>query len=226
MAIFKPGALATDISGSIGGTTFSHNRGGMYVRNRSIPTNPKTDYQTNIREILAELSAQWRGLANKNAWTSWAQQNPVTNAIGAQITLTGHQAYVQLNSRIRQAGDSVITSPPIIAAPVALLTLSATTTTALGYATLTFTTTPLAATERLWIYVTLINSQGIVNVQNYLKMLQVSAKAESSPFLSTMLSSRVGSPVVGQVLHTRVSVYNSLSGLLSSPRATSFVVAA
>jgi len=37
MAIFNPGPLVGQVSGRVGGTVFSHNRGGAYIRNGSIP---------------------------------------------------------------------------------------------------------------------------------------------------------------------------------------------
>ncbi|KKM06452.1 hypothetical protein LCGC14_1743870, partial [marine sediment metagenome] len=46
--LFKSG-LITQGSGSIGGLTASHNRGGMYFRARTIPTNPATSFQTVVR---------------------------------------------------------------------------------------------------------------------------------------------------------------------------------
>ena len=50
--LFKSAAF-TQASGSVGGLTFAHNRGGMYTRARSIPVNPKTQQTGRCRE------AQW-----------------------------------------------------------------------------------------------------------------------------------------------------------------------
>ena len=55
-------ALATAVSGSIGGITGSHNRGGMYLRSRVIPVNPQTVDQLAARNRLATQSSGWGAL--------------------------------------------------------------------------------------------------------------------------------------------------------------------
>lgn len=220
MAIFKSAGLATDISGSIAGVTFSHNRGGMYCRNRSIPTNPNSAKQQAIRTILAQQSAAWRSTSpsQRGAWDSWAKQNPITNAIGAQITLTGHQAYVQLNHRILQATDTAITVPGIADAPSALLTLSAVASVATQTCAISYTATPLAASERLWIDAAVVASPGIKNVNNYYRKVLISAKAQATGLnIGDEITNIFGPFVLYQQVHLRIAVYESTSGLLSQP---------
>src|SRR5438309_10637939 len=69
------------MSGSIADNTFSHNKGGQYVRQRRVPTNPNSVKQQAARTILATLSAAWRTLSatNQQAWNNWAVVNPVTD---------------------------------------------------------------------------------------------------------------------------------------------------
>jgi hypothetical protein len=221
MAIFKSAGLATDLSGSIAGLTFSHNRGGMYIRNRSIPTNPNSSKQQNIRTILSEQSAAWRATSpsQKGAWNSWAKQNPITNAIGAQITLTGHQAFVQLNHRIVQSADTALTVPGITDAPAGLLTLSAVASVATQTCTLTFTATPIAATERLWIYAAVVDSPGITNVKNFYRLVAISAKTQATALnVGDEITAIFGPFVLYQQVHLKIHVYESTSGLLSQPK--------
>jgi hypothetical protein len=216
---FKPGLAVADLSGSLGGLTASHNKGGRYFRVRSIPTNPNTAKQTNIRTILAELSAGWAstGPTAQAGWKAWAMQNPITNTLGDKVTLSGHQAYIQLNHRIRQAGDSVINDPPIGVAPSALLTLSAVGSEATSVITLTWTATPLAATERLWVFAALI----------YLRLVKISDKAQATGLtIGDEVEAIFGDLVQYQTLHLRCSVYESTTGLLSQPRAATCVIGA
>lgn len=227
MALFKPGPTISAASGSAGGVVFSHNRGGMYFRNRSIPTNPQTSYQNSIRQILSELSAQWGAVADKAAWQTWAQTNPVTNALGEAVTLTGHQAYIQLNSRIRQSGDTVITLPPVAVAPPALLTLSVVADVANTYCTLTFTGSPLAAADRLWSWACAVDNAGITNVNNRYRLIDISAKAQPTALeLSVELSTRFGARILGQRIFIKCAVFDSVTGLLSAPKSAFTTVVA
>ena len=56
--IFKSPIFA-QASGSIAGTVFSRNAGGMYVRSRANPTNPNTDAQQAVRDAMRQLVVAW-----------------------------------------------------------------------------------------------------------------------------------------------------------------------
>lgn len=115
MAKVKYGEMISAMSGSINGTTHSRNRGGAYMRNRSIPVNPQTVAQMAIRAILAALSSAWRGLtpAQRNGWNSATGNFPVTDQFGDQRELSGHQLFVRLNSNLQQIGEEVIEDAPM-----------------------------------------------------------------------------------------------------------------
>lgn len=215
--------MVAAVSGSVGGTTFSHNRGGAYTRNRSVPIVSVTPEALNAKQRLATESQQWQteSQLNRDAWHSWALQNPVVNTLGFPRNLTGHQAYVGINSRRASAGDARISTPPIVPAPNGLLTLVQTADIGLGTFELTFTATPLGATAELWILAAVTNSAGIENVNNLLRLIGQSAAAQASPFdHQSLVEARFGTLVVGQTVHVRVSVYDNATGLLSLPLAT------
>src|SRR5690554_6218576 len=102
MAKVKYGEMIASMSGSINGTTHSRNRGGAYMRNRSIPVNPQTVAQQAIRAILSSLSSAWRDLtpSQRNGWNSATSNFPVTDQFGDQRELSGHQLFVRLNSNL------------------------------------------------------------------------------------------------------------------------------
>jgi hypothetical protein len=102
-------ALATSISGSIGGLTGSHNRGGLYLRARRVPTNPNTNYQITARSNLASISSAWGSLtdAQRTAWNLYASNVPVINALGDSIFLSGQQWYVKCNTVRMLAGQAI-----------------------------------------------------------------------------------------------------------------------
>ncbi len=101
-------------SGSIAGQTSSRNRFGQYRRTRAVPVNPNTLAQQNARGVLSGLSATWKTIseAAKDAWTAWAAEHPVLDSLGQSVVLTGHQAYIKINSALTQAGLDNITTVP------------------------------------------------------------------------------------------------------------------
>lgn len=127
--------LLAAASGSVGGCTFSRNRSGAYVRNRSVPVNPASGAQNTVRSALATLVARWTGTlttAQRSGWETWAANTPQTDALGNPINITGQNAYVMMNTLRIQTGLAVIDTAPIIFAnavltPPALVSATAST---------------------------------------------------------------------------------------------------
>lgn len=114
MALIKSSLLA-DIRGSIGGTTYSRNRGGSYARNRTVPINPQSINQTRARSQLATASSDWALLLNnadRSAWNAYAETVTGLNVLGEAITYTGQQMFVRANTLLALAGQSAVTSAP------------------------------------------------------------------------------------------------------------------
>ncbi len=103
---FRP-LLGTDLSGSVGGIVASHNRGGAYFRNRSIPVNPSTVFQTAVRNAVSQLSTAWGEdltQVQRDQWDAYAAAVSVIDAIGQSIFLTGQQMYIRSNVPALQTG--------------------------------------------------------------------------------------------------------------------------
>lgn len=227
MAIFTPGPAVASISGSVGGQTFSRNRGGQYMRRRAIPSRVTSPAALNVKALLAAYSQGWQGLtsAQRAAWLEYARQTPVLNSLGNSFTRSGQQAYVACNTRIALAAGTAITAPPIVNAPDALLTYTQTYDIGAGTFASTFTPTPIGATNFLWYRVAVTNSAGINYVDNILKFVGVSAANEATGFdPQSIIESRWGSLVVGQTVHIRLHVFDRATGLLSPPRMASGLV--
>ena len=105
-------------SGSVGARTSSRNRSGQYVRQRAIPTQPRTAAQINARASLTAQSAAWRGLtsAQRAAWNAFAQSFTVVNSLGTTINLTGAQCFVKVNTVNTKNGDATVNLPPALPA--------------------------------------------------------------------------------------------------------------
>lgn len=106
----------TSASGSIGGTTFSHNRGGLYTRARRKPVNPQTSFQNGVRNTLGALQAMYPTLSAvaRNAWYVYSENMTFPNALGLQINYSAQNCYVMLNSPRIQGGLSRIDVAPTI----------------------------------------------------------------------------------------------------------------
>lgn len=228
MAIFTPGIGFGQISGAVGGSVFSHNRGGPYVRRRAVPVTSTTSYAIAAKSRVTSLATRWKGLtdAEREDWTMWARQNPSFNRLGMSITLLGLNAYIKLNSRLLVAEQAVVDTPPVTPAPEGLLTMSLTADIGAGGTEVAYTPTPLGAGEMLWVEGALVDSAGINYVKPYRRFLGVSAAAGVSPYdYQSALEARLGAMVVGQTVHLFAAVFDSKSGQLSGfQRARATVV--
>ena len=97
--------LTAPSSGSIAGTTYSHNRAGQYTRNRRSPVQPVgTGRRGVIRAAFGAASSAWGALTPivQANWTAYANGHPYTDSLGQSIKLTGHQMYVAVNTDAHQ----------------------------------------------------------------------------------------------------------------------------
>lgn len=114
--IFKSPLISSG-SGSIGGVTLSHNKGGQYFRRRAIPTNPNSTYQQAVRGVLNSLVNHWGNTltaAQRQAWATYAANVPVLNALGDPIYLTALNHYVRCNTPRMQSGEAGVDDAPTV----------------------------------------------------------------------------------------------------------------
>jgi len=218
MAIIRAGALVGQISGSIGSNTFSHNKGGPYVRNRSIPTNPSSVAQLRTRSFLATTSQDWQNetAANRAAWEEWARQNPIVNALGDSILKSGAQAYVGLNSRLLLSGNPVIAAPPVVARPDGFITLTQDGDIGAGDVDLAFSAA-LTSGNRIELYAAVTNSAGISYVKNLYRFIAFSAVDQVTPWDNqSVIETVLGTLIVGQTLHVKAAQYDPANGQRST----------
>lgn len=113
MALIK-GTMLSDIRGSINGSTYARNRYGAYARNRTVPVNPNSSSQVDIRAALTGGTENWRNLtgAQRLSWKLYADGTPQTNKLGDVIYLSGQAMYVKHFTFATYHGISVPTNPP------------------------------------------------------------------------------------------------------------------
>ncbi len=214
---FRKGAIIQPIlgslRGSIGGNTFSHNRGGDYVRRRVSPTNPNSTRQQTMRTILADLASAWSNqlsAAQQNAWNTWASQQAKEGPLGNSINLTGINGFVWCNCHVLDAGDALLVNPPTIVAPDPINTL-AVDVSAANTADVTFTATPLIATNRLVMFMSLPQPGAAQPNFKQCRIVGYSDLAQASPWAST-IPFVVG---VGMRVIFFAATYTSTTGLFS-----------
>jgi hypothetical protein len=92
--------LISQGSGSIGGLTFSHNKGGAYIRARTIPTNPMSAYQQAVRALMIQLVGAWSDTLTqdqRDAWAVYADNVLLPDKLGEPRKISGLNHYVRSN---------------------------------------------------------------------------------------------------------------------------------
>lgn len=219
MKIRLSGAVVGEASGSLGSTVFSHNRYGAYCRNRAVPTKATSTFALAAKGILTAASKQWGQLttAQRLAWQTWAQSNPIVDRLGDKRILSGQAAVTRLNSNTLNTSGNFITDPPATGSPSPIESITATYDIGAGAFALAFTPTPLAASEYLYVWAAVTNSPGVSYVENLYKLVFVGAAATASPVatIQAAIEARFGTLQVGQQVFYKLQVVDGDTGLMS-----------
>lgn len=111
------GSFLTSASGSLGGITASHNRGGLYLRSRLVPTDPASALQMPARQRLGAVTARWLAdlsESQRDEWNTYADNTTVLDTLGDPIHLSGHQQFVRTNVAALGAGLAQIDDAPSV----------------------------------------------------------------------------------------------------------------
>lgn len=111
----KYSALVMGVSGKLNGSVGATNKGGAYLRNKGVTSNPQTIAQQAVRSRFGSLSSSFRGLtvAQINAWNNAAADFPIIDRLGDTRYLTGLGLFVQLNTNLLTIGQPTIENPPV-----------------------------------------------------------------------------------------------------------------
>lgn len=114
--LFKP-VIGAELSGSIGGITASHNKGGAYFRNRVVPTNPATPAQGVVRQAMGTLASRWNNTLSptqRDAWDTYALNVPLLNRLGESVNVTGLNMFQRSNIPRLQNGLPRVDDAPTV----------------------------------------------------------------------------------------------------------------
>jgi len=110
MAIFKLGAMVTDIVGSIGGTTFRRGSQNSAVYNKSNGASRSLLKKNLQLGPIAKIFRQWRELSPeiKSTWTAAALLYQFPDKFGVLKNLTARQLFTKLNIQLLVVNSSVL----------------------------------------------------------------------------------------------------------------------
>lgn len=214
--------LGSPSSGSLQGTTYSHNRFGQYTRSRSSPVQPNSPAQGLVRARLSGNAALWRTLTalQRSGWASLGAEITRTDALGQTYTLDGFEAFCSVNNNRLFYGSAVVLDAPAYVTPAALTTATVTLTAAAF--SIAFTPTPAPALTKVVLFAGPQRSAGRAYEGDY-RYIMMGAAATASPLVATTAyATKFGTPVVGNKVF--LSLVTLTEGFESGPLHTAAVV--
>ena len=209
--------LGPPSSGSIAGTTSSHNRAGQYTRNRRTPVNPVgTGRRAVVRGNFAAASKGYAALAfaQQAAWAAYAFNYPVIDTLGQSIKLTGQQMFLAINSQLLNCEQPMSTVPPVsnVVSPVVV---TAATMTHLGVMTITLAGGG-PATDFILLAFSKPRSSGTGFNGTFWQQTVVPAASVGAATYGTAYVAQFGLPAVGTRIFYRFTPVNQY-GVMGTP---------
>jgi len=191
-------------SGSVGARTSSRNRSGQYVRQRAMPTQPRTPAQVNARARLTTCAAAWRGLTTGQmaAWAAFALSFTTVNSLGSAINLTGTQCFCKVNCVNLLLSRAIVLVPPALPAFIAC-SMTGMTFVAAG-PTITFTGVTCAAGTTHMYFASPAQSPGTTFCGRYAFIGDNATYTAGSYVATTIYVAKWGAPVVGKKYFVKV----------------------
>lgn len=115
--------LGSTYSGSIRGVTAATNRGGLYFRGRTIPTNTPSALRSLLRSAVAVATGEWSNVLDdigRDAWNTYADSVSWTDKLGQSIRLSGQNMFVRGRSQALYAASNfgTFTAPVVTDVPL------------------------------------------------------------------------------------------------------------
>lgn len=210
-------------SGSQAGTTASRNRFGQYRRTRAMPTQPRTDAQLSVRANLNNVSKAWGSLtdAQRLGWASYAAAHPRYDSLGQQVTLTGHQMFVSVNTLNLALGLTIQNAVPDGVA-VPLITVLNTVTTAAGLSITLESDMPAGTTGQVMVSPPMSAGRSFNGDFRQLNVIPDSAAATDPVITKALYEAKFGALVAGMKIFYQI--FGTKGGNLSAPFVGSAII--
>jgi hypothetical protein len=225
------GIIGSEFSGSLAGVTASHNRGGYYLRQRVIPTDPNTGPQQLVKGLMATLASRWATSLTqeqRDAWELYGANTPTLNALGESIHLTGQQWYNACNVPRMNAGLARVDDGPTTYG-LALLTPPTMVADDTPEVSISYTNTDLWATEVGGALLVQVARQVAPTIFFFKGPFIYTARANgavSPPTSPLLITSTLPSALtLGNALFVRIRAVNA-DGRISTPIILRTIIAA
>lgn len=209
--------LDVPTSGSIAGTTHSHNRAGQYIRSRRAPTQPVgTGRKGTVKANFSASAKYYASLtaAQQAAWTAYAAMYPITDALGQSIVLTGQQMCVSINSQLLNCGAAMSATPPV---SNAVASAGTPTFTAVHGAAITLTPTGAGATGDFQVYAfSAPQSSGTSFCKTFWQAGHVAGNSTTAIVATSVYVAQFGAIAAGQRIFVKVTPVNQY-GVAGTP---------
>lgn len=210
--------LGPPSSGSIAGTTSSHNRAGQYTRNRRTPVNPVgTGRRAIARANFSAAAKYYASLTSPQqaAWTTYGINYPTVDSLGQSIKLTGHQIQISINSQLLNVGAPLSIVPPLSNAVAAPVIAAASFVHSTGILTLTLTPSGTAS-DYIAIAFSKPRSSGTSFNNVWWQQLVVPGNSTGAATYGSAYVLQFGTPGVGQRVFYRLTPINQY-GVAGTP---------
>lgn len=215
LALIKMAHIIAEARGAIAGTVFSKNTYGAYLRTKVTPVNRQSTFQQAVRQFLASIAQDWRGLtqAQRNLWNQFAVNFSRTNIFGDSVQLTGFNLFMQLNKNLLEIGASTISDAPTPQDVFGFTSASLDADTTGGGLDVTFAPA-IPATDSVIAYATAPLSQGKDFAKSELRKIAVLTDADTSPVdLAAQYTAKFGAlPPIGTKVFVELRAVNETSG--------------
>lgn len=237
-ALIKMSSIGiTAISGKAGGSVYSRNRGGEYVKNFVMPTNTFSEARQAVRAVFGAISSGWRQLGqnDRNTWIEAAPLYLRTNAFGDQKQLSPNALYVGQNQNLANADLPLINTIGAPEGTNAVVSVNSAPVFDIGAGeTFDFTfdlelSNVLPANEYV-LEVTPAHNASKKNVENLFRKFKTTAGDGTTPSVQTVSESdfaadgntliqdyfaKYGEPAQGELVSFRVKAVNPNTGEVS-----------
>lgn len=224
----KYSALVMGVSGKLNGSVGATNKGGAYLRNKGVVSNPNTPEQAAVRSRFGSLSSQFRALtpAQIAAWNTSAANFPIIDRLGDTRYLSGLGLFVQLNTNLLSAGLTIIENPPAKQAFPAFASMSLAGTVSVRSITellgeANFSEALTAGSFIVMVKASPVVDASVANVKNKLRLIaSVPVQAGSSTEVDILVpyTAKFGAAAVaGQRISASVYLISAVSGEASAP---------
>lgn len=198
-------------SGSIAGTTHSHNRAGQYTRNRRKPVQPiGTGRRAFMRAAFGSASSWWASVSpsDQGAWTTYADSHPVVDRLGQTIKLTGQQMYVAVNAQLVNvnSGRSDVVPSTSVTIPPGITAFTAVAAT--GVVTLTLDGTG-DSDDYILVAFARPTSAGVSFVSNFWQQQVLPADTATPVLVGPAIIAQFGTLASGNKLFVKLTPVNN-----------------